>query len=174
MTEKISGGAFKQMVAFGAACITAQKQAINDLNVFPVPDGDTGTNMSLTIQTAVNELRKAEPATVDEAAKLTASGLLRGARGNSGVILSLLFRGMSKVLKGHDTSRRRPAGRGHAGGRFHCLRRGDEARRGHGPHRLPPGRPACAARPPARRTTPSSYWTRPSRPAIPPWRRPSR
>ena len=104
MTEKISGGAFKQMVAFGAACITAQKQAINDLNVFPVPDGDTGTNMSLTIQTAVNELRKAEPATVDEAAKLTASGLLRGARGNSGVILSLLFRGMSKVLKGHDTA----------------------------------------------------------------------
>ena len=104
MTDKISGGAFKQMVAFGAACITAQKQAINDLNVFPVPDGDTGTNMSLTIQTAVNELRKAEPATVDEAAKLTASGLLRGARGNSGVILSLLFRGMSKVLKGHDTA----------------------------------------------------------------------
>ena len=104
MTEKISGGAFKQMVAFGAACITAQKQSINDLNVFPVPDGDTGTNMSLTIQTAVNELRKAEPATVDEAAKLTASGLLRGARGNSGVILSLLFRGMSKVLKGHDTA----------------------------------------------------------------------
>ena len=100
MTEKISGGAFKQMVAFGAACITAQKQAINDLNVFPVPDGDTGTNMCLTIQTAVNELRKCQPATVDEAAKVTASGLLRGARGNSGVILSLLFRGMSKVLKG--------------------------------------------------------------------------
>ena len=100
MTDRISGGAFKQMVAFGAACITAQKQAINDLNVFPVPDGDTGTNMSLTIQTAVNELRKCQPATVDEAAKVTASGLLRGARGNSGVILSLLFRGMSKVLKG--------------------------------------------------------------------------
>ena len=104
MTDKISGGAFKQMVAFGAACITAQKQAINDLNVFPVPDGDTGTNMSLTIQTAVNELRKAEPATVDEAAKLTASGLLRGARGNSGVILSLLFRGLSKSLKGRDSA----------------------------------------------------------------------
>ncbi len=100
MTDRISGGAFKQMVAFGAACIAQQKQTINDLNVFPVPDGDTGTNMSLTIQTAVNELRKAEPATVDEAAKLTASGLLRGARGNSGVILSLLFRGMSKALKG--------------------------------------------------------------------------
>ena len=100
MTDRISGGAFKDMVAFGAACITAQKQAINDLNVFPVPDGDTGTNMSLTIQTAVTELRRVEPSTLEEAAKITASGLLRGARGNSGVILSLLFRGMSKVFKG--------------------------------------------------------------------------
>ena len=100
MTDRISGGAFKQMVAFGAACIAQQKQTINDLNVFPVPDGDTGTNMCLTIQTAVNELRKNQPATVEEAAKITASGLLRGARGNSGVSLSLLFRGMSKALKG--------------------------------------------------------------------------
>ena len=100
MTDRISGGAFKQMVAFGAACIAQQKQTINDLNVFPGPDGDTGTNMCLTIQTAVNELRKNQPATVEEAAKITASGLLRGARGNSGVILSLLFRGMSKALKG--------------------------------------------------------------------------
>ena len=100
MTDRISGGAFKQMVAFGAACIAQQKQTINDLNVFPVPDGDTGTNMCLTIQTAVNELRKNQPATVEEAAKITASGLLRGARGNSGFILSLLFLGMSKALKG--------------------------------------------------------------------------
>ena len=100
MTEKSSGGAFKQMVAFGAACITREKQAINDLNVFPVPDGDTGTNMSLTIQTAAAELKKCEPATVGEAAKITASALLRGARGNSGVILSLLFRGLSKSVKG--------------------------------------------------------------------------
>ncbi len=100
MVERISGGAFKQMVLFGAACITQQKQAINDLNVFPVPDGDTGTNMSLTIQTAATELRRSEPATLDQAAKTTASALLRGARGNSGVILSLLFRGMSKVFKG--------------------------------------------------------------------------
>ena len=100
MTEKISGGAFKQMVAFGAACITREKKAINDLNVFPVPDGDTGTNMSLTIQTAAAELKKCEPATVGEAAKITASALLRGARGNSGVILSLLFRGLSKSAKG--------------------------------------------------------------------------
>jgi DAK2 domain fusion protein YloV len=100
MTDRINGGAFKQMVLFGAACITQQKQAINDLNVFPVPDGDTGTNMSLTIQTAATELRRAEPSSLDQAAKATASALLRGARGNSGVILSLLFRGMSKVFKG--------------------------------------------------------------------------
>ena len=100
MTDRINGRAFKQMVLFGAACIQAQKQPINDLNVFPVPDGDTGTNMSLTIQTAATELRKSEPATVAEAAKITASALLRGARGNSGVILSLLFRGISKATKG--------------------------------------------------------------------------
>ena len=100
MIERINGSTFKQMVLFGAACITNEKQAINDLNVFPVPDGDTGTNMSLSIQTAVSELKKHEPATIEEAAKITASGLLRGARGNSGVILSLLFRGMSKIFKG--------------------------------------------------------------------------
>ena len=100
MTDRISGSAFKHMIAFGAACVAQQKQAINDLNVFPVPDGDTGTNMSLTIQTAVNELKKSEPATVGEAAKITAGALLRGARGNSGVILSLLFRGISKSAKG--------------------------------------------------------------------------
>ncbi len=100
MTDRINGRAFKQMVLFGAACIMQQKQPINDLNVFPVPDGDTGTNMSLTIQTAATELRKSEPETVGEAAKITASALLRGARGNSGVILSLLFRGMSKATKG--------------------------------------------------------------------------
>ena len=100
MTDRISGSAFKQMIAFGAACVAQQKQAINDLNVFPVPDGDTGTNMSLTIQTAVNELKKSEPATVGDAAKITAGALLRGARGNSGVILSLLFRGLSKSVKG--------------------------------------------------------------------------
>ena len=104
MNEQITGALFKQMVLHGAAAITAQKQAINDLNVFPVPDGDTGTNMSMTIGTAVTELRKSEPATVDKAASVTASALLRGARGNSGVILSLLFRGLSKGLKGMETA----------------------------------------------------------------------
>ena len=100
MHDTITGPVFQEMLLFGAASIAQEKQSINDLNVFPVPDGDTGTNMSLTIQTAVTELRRVQPATVEEAAKVTASGLLRGARGNSGVILSLLFRGMSKVFKG--------------------------------------------------------------------------
>ena len=104
MNEQITGALFKQMVLHGAAAITAQKQAINDLNVFPVPDGDTGTNMSMTIGTAVTELKKAAPDTVDKAASVTASALLRGARGNSGVILSLLFRGLSKGLKGKETA----------------------------------------------------------------------
>ena len=104
MNEQITGALFKRMVLHGAAVITAQKQAINDLNVFPVPDGDTGTNMSMTIGTAVTELRKSEPATIDQASSVTASALLRGARGNSGVILSLLFRGLSKALKGRETA----------------------------------------------------------------------
>ena len=104
MIQTIDGLQFKQMVLHGAAAITLQKQQINDLNVFPVPDGDTGTNMSLTIGTAAAELRKGEPAGVGEAASITAGALLRGARGNSGVILSLLFRGMSKALKGRDAA----------------------------------------------------------------------
>ena len=104
MNKQINGALFKQMILHGAAAITAQKQAINDLNVFPVPDGDTGTNMSMTIATAVTELKKNSPATVEQAASITASALLRGARGNSGVILSLLFRGLSKALKGHETA----------------------------------------------------------------------
>ncbi len=102
MKTTIDGVLFKQMVLHGAAAIALQKQKINDLNVFPVPDGDTGTNMSMTIDTAAAELRKGTPASVGEASKITASALLRGARGNSGVILSLLFRGISKALKGLD------------------------------------------------------------------------
>ena len=100
MKQCIDGILFKQMVLHGAAAITLEKQPVNDLNVFPVPDGDTGTNMSMTINTAAAELRKNAPAAVGEAASVAASALLRGARGNSGVILSLLFRGMSKRLKG--------------------------------------------------------------------------
>ena len=100
MHDTINGAMFKEMLLFGTVSIAQAQQAINDLNVFPVPDGDTGTNMSLTIQTAAQGLKKIEPATVDQAASVTASALLRGARGNSGVILSLLFRGIAKELKG--------------------------------------------------------------------------
>ena len=100
MHDTINGAMFKEMLLFGTVSITQAQRSINDLNVFPVPDGDTGTNMSLTIQTAAQELKKIEPATVDQAASVTASALLRGARGNSGVILSLLFRGIAKELKG--------------------------------------------------------------------------
>ena len=88
------------MVISAAAAIEINKQKINELNVFPVPDGDTGTNMSMTLNNAVSDLKKAEDPTLTKAADLTASALLRGARGNSGVILSLLFRGMAKNLKG--------------------------------------------------------------------------
>ena len=100
MHDTITGPVFQEMLIFGAASIAKEKQSINDLNVFPVPDGDTGTNMSLTMHAAAQELQKRSPATVDLASSITASALLRGARGNSGVILSLLFRGISKELKG--------------------------------------------------------------------------
>jgi DAK2 domain fusion protein YloV len=88
------------MAISASASIDNHKQKINDLNVFPVPDGDTGTNMSMTFQNAVQDLRKAEDPTLTKAADIVASALLRGARGNSGVILSLLFRGFAKSLKG--------------------------------------------------------------------------
>ncbi len=104
MIQTIDGIQFKAMVLHGAAAIALQKQQINDLNVFPVPDGDTGTNMSLTIGTAATELKKKDDKAVDQAAATTAGALLRGARGNSGVILSLLFRGLSKGLKGCQTA----------------------------------------------------------------------
>ena len=103
MTQTIDAAAFQQMVIHAAAAISAQKQHINDLNVFPVPDGDTGTNMSLTISAAAAELKKKQCATVGEAAQTAASALLRGARGNSGVILSLLFRGIAQSLKDRET-----------------------------------------------------------------------
>ena len=104
MTKTVDAAAFQKMVIHAAAAINAQKQSINDLNVFPVPDGDTGTNMSLTIAAAAQEMKKKNYDTVGAAASACASALLRGARGNSGVILSLLFRGISKGLKGRETA----------------------------------------------------------------------
>jgi len=100
LRQTINGADFRRLVVNAAAAIELHKQAINELNVFPVPDGDTGTNMSMTISSAVTDLKKAEDPTLEKAASLAASAMLRGARGNSGVILSLLFRGIGKALKG--------------------------------------------------------------------------
>ena len=103
MVQTIDAAVFQRMMIHAHAAINAQKQPINDLNVFPVPDGDTGTNMTLTIGAAAAEMRKQQYGTVGQAAGGTASALLRGARGNSGVILSLLFRGFSKAVKEKQT-----------------------------------------------------------------------
>lgn len=92
----------KKAFIAGAMRIESKKEYINELNVFPVPDGDTGTNMTLTIQAAVNEVKQLDNPTVADIAKAISSGSLRGARGNSGVILSQLFRGFSKELRDHD------------------------------------------------------------------------
>ena len=100
MKQIINGSDFRRLVINAAANIENNKQQLNELNVFPVPDGDTGTNMSMTINAASADLRKVEDPTLEKAAKTAASAMLRGARGNSGVILSLLMRGISNVLKG--------------------------------------------------------------------------
>ena len=99
MVQSVDGKTLAGMLIHASACLNAEKQKINELNVFPVPDGDTGTNMSLTISTAAAELRQKKPTTVEKAASVCASAMLRGARGNSGVILSLIFRGFSRAMK---------------------------------------------------------------------------
>ncbi len=103
MKEYIDAAAFKEMILCADAALHQNIQDINDLNVFPVPDGDTGTNMGLTISSAATELKKKDFDTVAAAADCVAGATLRGARGNSGVILSLLFGGISRRLKGLDT-----------------------------------------------------------------------
>ena len=102
MVQSIDGAVFAGMLIHASVSLNAEKQKINELNVFPVPDGDTGTNMSLTIGTAASELAAKKPTTIGQATALTASAMLRGARGNSGVILSLIFR-FSKAMKDKET-----------------------------------------------------------------------
>ena len=102
MNKYIDAALLKDMLLCADAAISSNVRLINELNVFPVPDGDTGTNMSLTFNTAAVELRKKNFDRIDKVADCVASALLRGARGNSGVILSLLFRGFAKKLKGLD------------------------------------------------------------------------
>lgn len=100
----ITGSMLANAIISGANNISNNKQMVDELNVFPVPDGDTGTNMSMTINACKGELELLVDPTVEKAAEVAASALLRGARGNSGVILSLLFRGFSKGLKGKQTA----------------------------------------------------------------------
>ena len=102
MRQTINGADFRRLMISAAASIEIHKQQLNELNVFPVPDGDTGTNMSMTINAAAADLRKTEDPSLEKASGVAASAMLRGARGNSGVILSLLFRGMGKKLKGAE------------------------------------------------------------------------
>ncbi len=103
MENYVDGAAFRQMVIQAAYAVESRKQELNDLNVFPVPDGDTGINMSATINAAARELEKEEGGTLGEVAETAAMCMLRGARGNSGVITSLLFRGISKRLRGLES-----------------------------------------------------------------------
>ena len=102
MRQTINGADFRRLMISAAAAIEINKQKLNELNVFPVPDGDTGTNMSMTINAAASDLRKADDPNLEKAAAISASAMLRGARGNSGVILSLLLRGISRKLKGAE------------------------------------------------------------------------
>ncbi len=97
--DKINGEDYKNLIISAAQSLEDVKEDINDLNVFPVPDGDTGSNMSMTVGNAARELLKNENLTLEETAETTAKAMLRGARGNSGVIVSLLFRGIAKGLK---------------------------------------------------------------------------
>ncbi len=98
--KTIDGLLLRDMVVAGAALLEKNREAVDALNVFPVPDGDTGTNMSLTMQSATREVSSKEYLRADEAAAALAKGALRGARGNSGVITSQLFRGFAKALAG--------------------------------------------------------------------------
>lgn len=101
-THTIDANMLRKMFLSGAKNLEIKKNWINELNVFPVPDGDTGTNMTLTIMSAATEVNKLSDASIDELAKAISSGSLRGARGNSGVILSQLLRGFTKVIRDHN------------------------------------------------------------------------
>ena len=98
-TKTINAELLAKMFLAGAANLEAKKEFINELNVFPVPDGDTGTNMTLTIMSAAKEVSAMERPDMESLAKAISSGSLRGARGNSGVILSQLLRGFTKTIR---------------------------------------------------------------------------
>ena len=103
-TKQIDGALFANMLRGGAAALYDHRQAVNDLNVFPIPDGDTGDNMFMTIDSGVAALNSSQTDTIAAAASAAAKGMLMGARGNSGVILSRIFAGIAKGLEGANTA----------------------------------------------------------------------
>ena len=102
-TNEIAGSMLKEMIISGGISLEKNKDIVDDLNVFPVPDGDTGTNMSLTMKSAMKEVKAVKSDDIEEIAEAAANGSLMGARGNSGVILSQLLRGFAKGVKGKET-----------------------------------------------------------------------
>ena len=102
MAKKIDGMMLKEMFSSGAALLTQNRESVDALNVFPVPDGDTGTNMTQTITSAIREMNSKRYTSVSDVADAVARGALKGARGNSGVILSQILRGFARALAGHD------------------------------------------------------------------------
>ena len=103
-TKQIDGALFANMLRGGAAALYDHRQAVNDLNVFPIPDGDTGDNMFMTMDSGVAALNSSQTDTITAAASAAAKGMLMGARGNSGVILSRIFAGIAKGLEGANTA----------------------------------------------------------------------
>ena len=101
--KQIDAALLQKMLIGGAKRLEANKEYINELNVFPVPDGDTGTNMTMTALAAAKEVGNAPEVTIKEVTRALSSGSLRGARGNSGVILSQIFRGFAMGLEGHES-----------------------------------------------------------------------
>ena len=106
--KTIDGVLLRDMIVTGAAMLEKNREAVDALNVFPVPDGDTGTNMSLTMSSATREVSQKEYLNAGDAAAAVAKGALRGARGNSGVITSQLFRGFARALEGVVSQRSKP------------------------------------------------------------------
>ena len=101
--KKIDSKKFKTLIIKAFELLNEKRDVVDSLNVFPVPDGDTGTNMTMTMKSGVERVKESESSSCYDIAKALSQGTLMGARGNSGVILSQLCRGMSKALKGHDT-----------------------------------------------------------------------
>ena len=135
--KTIDGLLLRDMVMAGAALLEKNRETVDALNVFPVPDGDTGTNMSLTMASATREINSKEFLRADEAAAALAKGALKGARGNSGVITSQLYRGFSRALDGVDKITPIQFAKALKNGAGYCLQGRNEAQGRHHPHSGP-------------------------------------